>query len=83
MILNGTRGNLRAITTFDERIWTVSSILNETECRDLIDRAEAEGFEAAVVRTSGGPQMLTNVRNNDRLVFDDLEMAAEGTHHGV
>ncbi|MFO1066099.1 MAG: 2OG-Fe(II) oxygenase [Pirellulales bacterium] len=47
------------------------------ECRDLIARAEMIGFEAASVRTSAGPQMMTNIRNNDRVVFNDHLLAHE------
>jgi predicted 2-oxoglutarate/Fe(II)-dependent dioxygenase YbiX len=64
------------ITQLDPEIWTVSEFLTPDECEHLIARGEALGFEAASVRTSGGPQMLTQVRNNDRVVFDDPELAA-------
>ncbi|MBW3625725.1 MAG: 2OG-Fe(II) oxygenase [Armatimonadetes bacterium] len=66
---------IRQSTPLDHDIWTVSGVLSEAECRELIERAEAQGFEAAAVRMSGGPQILTGVRNNDRLVYDDPDLA--------
>nr|CAA9292977.1 hypothetical protein AVDCRST_MAG63-4507 [uncultured Armatimonadetes bacterium] len=63
------------VTVLDNDIFTVSGLFTPDECRHLIDKGEAMGFEAASVRTSGGPQMMTNVRNNDRAVFEDPEFA--------
>jgi len=54
-----------------ENLFTVPSIQSSAECADLIARGEAMGFEAASVATGAGPQMLTNIRNNDRVTFDD------------
>ena len=45
------------------------------ECRELIARGESLGFEAASVTTSSGPQMLPNLRNNDRAIFEDADFA--------
>lgn len=61
----------------DADIFTVDAVLSPDECRALIARGEALGFEAATVRTSSGPQMMTGVRNNDRVVFDDPALAAD------
>jgi predicted 2-oxoglutarate/Fe(II)-dependent dioxygenase YbiX len=61
----------------DDDIFTVSAIFSRDECLDLIARAESLGFEAASVRTSHGPQMMTQIRNNDRVVFQDAELANE------
>jgi predicted 2-oxoglutarate/Fe(II)-dependent dioxygenase YbiX len=59
----------------DDDIFTVSEVFDREECRDLIARAESLVFEAASVRTSNGPQMMTQIRNNDRVVFSDNELA--------
>ena len=63
------------VTVLDPDIFTISDLFTPDECRALIERGEAMGFEAATVRTHGGPQMMTAVRNNDRAVFDDPAMA--------
>jgi predicted 2-oxoglutarate/Fe(II)-dependent dioxygenase YbiX len=65
----------RQLQTIDEDIFTVSNTFSRDECLDLIARAESIGFEAASVRTSRGPQMMTHIRNNDRVVFKDAELA--------
>lgn len=59
----------------DDGIFTVSEVFTRDECLALIDRAESLGFDAASVRTTHGPQMLTEIRNNDRLVVHDPDLA--------
>lgn len=60
----------------DRDIFTVESIFTEDECQSLIRQGEAMGFEAASVTTDSGAQMMPNVRNNDRVVYDDAAFAA-------
>lgn len=67
----------RELHQIDSDIFTVSNIFSRAECIELVERAESMGFEAASVRTSSGPQMMTHIRNNDRVVFDDAELAGE------
>ena len=75
----GTTGTkmTRQLQQIDDDIFTVSDIFGRDECLHLVSRAEAIGFEAASVRTSSGPQMMTHIRNNDRVVFSDVELANE------
>jgi predicted 2-oxoglutarate/Fe(II)-dependent dioxygenase YbiX len=64
-------------TTIDDGIFTIDSVFSPVECRLLIDRAESIGFEAATVRSTDGPVMMTNIRNNDRVVLEDQALANE------
>ena len=43
----------------------------------LIERIEALGPSAAPVSTSRGPMMRPDLRNNDRVMFDDAELAGQ------
>jgi predicted 2-oxoglutarate/Fe(II)-dependent dioxygenase YbiX len=52
-----------------ERVFTIEHFLSLAECEELIALSEAQGFEAASVRTQTGSQLMTNVRNNQRLMF--------------
>jgi predicted 2-oxoglutarate/Fe(II)-dependent dioxygenase YbiX len=63
------------LTTIDDGIFTIESVFSRLECRALIDRAETIGFEAATVRSADGPKMMTQIRNNDRVVIDDVTLA--------
>lgn len=66
-----------AIQTVDTDVFVVTGVFLPEECADLIARAEAIGFEPASVRTDGGPKMITNIRNNDRVNLVDESIAAE------
>ena len=68
---------MKIITLLPERIIAINDFLSPVECQTLIDRAEGIGFEAASVGTKHGAEMRTDIRNNDRAIFDDQELAAE------
>jgi len=59
----------------DPDIFTVANVFSIAECASFIDRAESVGFNAASVRTSSGPRMMTHIRNNDRIDLDDSDLA--------
>jgi len=63
------------VNHIDDGIFTINGIFTAVECEDLIKRGEDLGYEAAGVRTSHGPKMMTNVRNNDRVEFKDKAFA--------
>jgi len=56
-------------------IWTVPHFLNQRECDPLIARAEAAGFKRATINAQGRAVIDTGVRNNDRVILDDEELA--------
>lgn len=56
-----------------ERVFTIPDFLSPAECDELIGLAEANGFEAASVRTQTGPQLMTTVRNNQRVMFSSAQ----------
>ena len=60
-----------------QRIVAIENFLADEECDALIARAEALGFEPALTSTKHGAQRLENIRNNDRVIFDDSELAAQ------
>ena len=68
---------MSSLTHLDKDIFTVADIFTEKECQGLIAKGEALGFEAATVQLSSGPKMMTNIRNNDRVTFDDFTFADE------
>jgi len=63
------------VTSYDQDIFTASGLFSPEECSELIAEGEAIGFEAASVTTASGPQMMTNIRNNDRVIMEDPEFA--------
>jgi prolyl 4-hydroxylase len=53
----------------------IPELLNPDECETLIARIEHLGPELATINTGSGTAVRTDVRNNDRVVFDDEELA--------
>jgi prolyl 4-hydroxylase len=65
-----------SLGTHNPLILTVDNLLSGEECRELIARIEAEGPTAAPITTAAGFVMRPDIRNNTRVMFDDLTMAA-------
>jgi hypothetical protein len=58
-------------------IFVIHDFLTPTECTDLIATAEAAGFDDAPINTGFGTAVRNDVRNNDRVMIDDVPLAAE------
>ena len=58
-------------------IGTIAQFLSVPECDEWIRVGESNGFEDAPVTTGRGPAMMKDVRNNDRVMFDDIDRAQE------
>lgn len=54
---------------YSERVFAIADFLSFSECQALIELAESQGFASAAVRTQQGPQMLSNIRNNQRTIL--------------
>lgn len=53
----------------------VRDAFRSDECLKLIDRIESLGPKVATINTTGGTQVDRDVRNNDRVIFEDPELA--------
>jgi predicted 2-oxoglutarate/Fe(II)-dependent dioxygenase YbiX len=56
-------------------VFTVPDVLSPDECAAYIDLSEKLGYEAATINTAGGVQHRPDVRNNDRVIHDDADLA--------
>lgn len=56
-------------------VWVVRGVFSHQECRELIDRIETIGPEAAPITTASGFVHDERVRNNTRVMFDDHALA--------
>lgn len=59
-----------ALHPHSDRVFSIPGLLAPAECASVIAQVEAQGFEAASVRTPAGPQMMAGVRNNERAMLD-------------
>ena len=62
--------------TIPRSILTIPEALSAVECHDHIGRSEQIGYEAAPIITFRGAKIDEDVRNNDRILFDDEGLAA-------
>jgi hypothetical protein len=56
-------------------IYTIDRFLSAEECRAHISATEAAGYEEATVNTRKGSVANPDIRNNSRLILDDLRLA--------
>jgi prolyl 4-hydroxylase len=60
-----------------EGIYTLPDFLSDQECFAFIKLSEGTGYEAASLATVDGPKLQPEVRNNDRVICDNAEMARD------
>lgn len=56
-------------------VFTIDNFFTEEECKYWIEQSEAIGYEEATITTSRGQVMKKSVRNNERVIFDNHELA--------
>lgn len=52
-------------------IFTVSNFLSEAECQHYIEMGEQMGYQPSEVNLASGSVRRVDIRNNDRVIFDD------------
>ncbi len=57
--------------------FTIPDVLDAAECAQLVARIDALGPSAAPITTARGFEMRPDIRNNRRVIFDDVPLAAE------
>ncbi|WP_291720287.1 2OG-Fe(II) oxygenase [Bernardetia sp.] len=57
------------------QIWTIENFLTASECQELIIFSENKSYEEATVSLKSGAKMMKNVRNNERLIYEDEKLA--------
>lgn len=67
----------RSIDLSHPVLWTVPDLLPPDLCAAQIDRIEAAAPAPASISTLRGAQMRPDIRNNDRVTFDDPATAAD------
>ncbi|MGC4046429.1 MAG: hypothetical protein QM758_21775 [Armatimonas sp.] len=57
------------------KVWTISDFLSAGECAAFIHASEESGYDAAPITTAHGFVMRPDVRNNTRVIWDDIPLA--------
>ncbi len=53
----------------------VPNFFTPEECKGFIDMAEKEGFQESLIRTKDGEVMNKDIRDNDRVIWDNRQVA--------
>lgn len=61
----------------DPIVFTVDDVLTRDECSQLVARIEQLGPDAAPITTARGFVMRPDIRNNTRVIFDDVALARD------
>ena len=56
-------------------ILTIRDLLSRAECLDLIQRIESLKPRVATINTASGPVISRDIRNNERVIFEDRPLA--------
>lgn len=62
-------------TELKKNIFLIENFWTADQCDDYIQRTEAIGYEPATIQTDNGPRLVDFVRNNNRVVYKDIELA--------
>lgn len=60
-----------------EQIFTIRGFLTADDCAEQIARTEQVGYGDAPISTLGGPVVYKEMRNNERVMFDDRALARQ------
>lgn len=58
-------------------VFTIQDLWSPSTCQQFIKKSESEGFEKALVNTINGPIQMEEFRNNDRLFWEDEDLAEQ------
>jgi prolyl 4-hydroxylase len=62
-------------TELKKNIFLIENFWTADRCDEFIQRTEALGYEPATIQTDNGPRLVDFVRNNNRVVYKDIELA--------
>ena len=65
------------ITNYTEYIVTLRDFWTIQKCTDFIQKSETIGYEPALIQTEKGARRVEGVRNNQRVLFSDENLANE------
>jgi hypothetical protein len=58
-----------------DEVFIVEDLLSPQECEEYIELSESMGYEDALVTSPYGQILRPDIRNNDRVIYDDPELA--------
>jgi prolyl 4-hydroxylase len=68
---------MELITIAKNKVWTIENFLTPEECATFIGLSEDAGYDAATITTRAGFVMRPDIRNNDRVIWDDIPLGEQ------
>lgn len=65
------------LTRINDSVFTVKDFFTPAECAEYIRLTEDVGYASAPITTASGPQHKPDVRNNTRVMIDDVTRAGD------
>lgn len=63
------------VNRLTNNIFTIDSFWTAQECEDFIAKSESIGYEPATIDTEKGQKVVETVRNNNRVLYKDVDLA--------
>jgi predicted 2-oxoglutarate/Fe(II)-dependent dioxygenase YbiX len=60
-----------------ENVFIIDSFWSKRQCEDFTAKSESIGYEAATIETEKGHMLVESVRNNNRVIYKDFQLASE------
>ena len=67
----------KELLTSRDDLFVLHDFLSPDECTAYIALSESMGYGDAPINSFGGPVIRKNIRNNDRVMLDDVRLAAD------
>jgi prolyl 4-hydroxylase len=55
----------------------VENFFTQEECKGFIEFSEKQGYNESLIRTQGGEVMNKEIRDNDRVIWDNIQFAEQ------
>lgn len=68
------------LTELAQNIYFIEDFWSAQQCDDFIAKTESIGYQPATIQTDNGPRLVDFIRNNNRVVYKDYDMASELWH---
>jgi prolyl 4-hydroxylase len=63
------------IEYFSDHVYRVDDLLSAEECAHFIQLSENIGYEEAAINTGSAQEIVKEIRDNDRVIYDSEELA--------
>lgn len=60
-----------------KQVYLIENFWSADVCDNFIRKSESRGYEPATIQTDNGPRLVDHIRNNNRVIYKDFDLANE------